>query len=147
MLVTSLVILVIAGCADCAAVNPDDSWMSSTPELRKHFISSHTQEPHYKAYLTQWKSRVGSVAEKMDWTSTLDHMDATVDAKLILQVAINPDGSIRAIEVLRSTCRSDLDDFAVSIVKKAAPFEPFPETIREQTDILVIVSTLQYSRQ
>jgi len=63
---------------------------------------------------------------------------------LVLHVAIRPDGSVRAINVRKSSGHKLLDDAAIRIVKLAAPFAPFPAEIRKETDILDIIRTWQF---
>jgi protein TonB len=48
--------------------------------------------------------------------------------------------------VLHSSGHKILDDAAVRIVRMAAPFSPFPEEIRKETDILDITRTWQFLR-
>ena len=63
---------------------------------------------------------------------------------LVLSVSILPDGTIREISVVRSSGQKILDDAAVRIVNMAAPFDPFPEEIRRQTDLIHITRTWQF---
>jgi periplasmic protein TonB len=63
---------------------------------------------------------------------------------LILDVALNKDGSINNITVDRSSGHQVLDDAAIRIVELASPYYPFPDHIREKTDILHITRTWQF---
>jgi len=67
-----------------------------------------------------------------------------LSGSLILDVALNPDGSVNDVVVRRSSGQKILDDAAIRIVHLAAPFAPFPADIRKDTDILHITRTWQF---
>jgi len=48
--------------------------------------------------------------------------------------------------VRRSSGEKILDDAAIRIVRLAAPYAPFPQDIRKETDILHITRTWQFLR-
>lgn len=63
-----------------------------------------------------------------------------------LMVAINSNGSVQNIQVLKSSGHRILDDAAIRSVKKAAPFDTFPPEIKKDTDILEIIRTWQFEQ-
>lgn len=63
---------------------------------------------------------------------------------LLLSVGIKEDGSIYGIKVRLSSGEEILDDAAVRIVQLAAPFAPFPEELKRETDVLVITRTWKF---
>ena len=65
---------------------------------------------------------------------------------LILHVAVKKDGSVEQVRVLHSSGHKLLDDAAIRIVRLAAPYSPFPQEIREETDVLDITRTWQFLR-
>jgi protein TonB len=52
---------------------------------------------------------------------------------------------VESVEVTKSSGQRILDAAAVRIVKLAAPYAPFPEDIRKETDILSIVRTWNFT--
>ncbi len=108
---------------------------------KRNFISASTQEYRYAAYMEAWRAKVERVGN-------LNYPEAArkrkLSGSLILDVALNPDGTIHAIIVSRSSGHKILDDAAVRIVKLAAPFAPFPANIKKDTDILHIIRTWQF---
>src|SRR3972149_2539896 len=64
---------------------------------------------------------------------------------LLLDVALNTDGSINEISVRRSSGQKILDDAAVRIVELSAPFAPFPPEIRADLDVLHITRTWKFN--
>jgi protein TonB len=109
---------------------------SKTPKSK--FISARTKAYKYASYMRDWVAKVERVGE-------LNYPDEArrrkLSGKLIVQVAIYPDGSVREITIRQPSGHKLLDDAAVRIVKLAAPFAPFPDDIRQETDVLYITRT------
>lgn len=105
---------------------------------KSKFISARTQEYKYASYMRDWVAKVERVGE-------LNYPDAArrqnLSGKLIVQVAVYPDGAVREITIRKPSGYKILDDAAVRIVKLAAPFAPFPESIKNETDVLYITRT------
>jgi periplasmic protein TonB len=103
---------------------------------RERTVSVDTQEALFAGYLAAWKQRV-------ELLGTLNYPDAARRAGLtgnpVLEVAIGADGGLREIVVVRSSQQKLLDQAALRILRLAAPFEPFPEEIRRQYDVLRFV--------
>lgn len=108
---------------------------------RRKFISASTQEYKYASYMEAWRSKVERVGN-LNYPEEARKRGLT--GSLILDVALKPDGSVEQITVRRSSGNKLLDDAAIRIVKLAEPFAPFPEDIREETDILHITRTWQF---
>jgi len=108
---------------------------------RRKTLSARTQEYKYANYLDAWRRKVERVGN-------LNYPDEAKRRKLygnlVLHVAIRPDGSVKAINVRKSSGHKLLDDAAIRIVKLSAPFAPFPAEIRKETDIIDIIRTWQF---
>lgn len=108
---------------------------------RTKFISASTREHKYAAYMEAWRAKVERIGN-------LNYPDAArqqrLSGSLILEVSLKPDGSISDILVRKSSGHKLLDDAAVRIVNLAAPYSPFPEAIRSETDLLHITRTWQF---
>ena len=108
---------------------------------RRKYISASTSEFLYAAYMEAWRAKVERIGN-------LNYPDAArrqkLSGSLILDVALNPDGSINDIAIRRSSGHKILDDAAVRIVELAGPYAPFPDEIRAETDILHITRTWQF---
>lgn len=108
---------------------------------RRKFISASTREYKYAAYMEAWRAKVERVGN-------LNYPDEArrrgLSGSLILDVALNADGSVNDIIIRQSSGESVLDDAAVRIVMLAAPFSPLPPNIRADTDILHITRTWQF---
>ena len=66
---------------------------------------------------------------------------------LVLTAVIKSDGSLERVEVSRSSGQQVLDQAAARIVKLAAPYAAFPESIRRDTDVIEITRTWTFTRQ
>ncbi len=108
---------------------------------RRKFISASTQEYKYASYLDAWRKKVERIGN-------LNYPDEAKRQKLygnlILHVAIRADGTVKEINLRKSSGHKLLDDAAIRIVRLSAPFAPFPSEIREETDIIDIIRTWQF---
>ncbi len=59
-------------------------------------------------------------------------------------VAMEPDGSVSAIEILESSGHKILDDAVTRIVRLAEPFAPFSDDMRAEMDRLEIIRTFDF---
>jgi protein TonB len=111
---------------------------------RQAFISARTQEFKYASYMNEWVGKVERVGN-LNYPDEARRQNIT--GSLMLQVAINTDGSVRNIRLLRASGYKVLDDAAIRIVQLAAPFAPLPPEIRKDTDILHITRTWEFLNQ
>lgn len=108
---------------------------------RRKFISASTQEYKYASYMEAWRAKVERVGN-LNYPEEARKRGLT--GSLILDVALKPNGSVDEITVRKSSGNKILDDAAIRIVNLAAPFAPFPDNIRAETDILHITRTWQF---
>jgi protein TonB len=110
---------------------------------KRKAISASTKEYKYASYLDAWRRKVERIGN-------LNYPDQAkrdrLYGNLVLHVAVKSDGSVDQIRVLHSSGHKILDDSAIRIVRLAAPFSPFPNEIRKETDILDITRTWQFLR-
>ncbi|MBF8268430.1 MAG: TonB C protein [Gammaproteobacteria bacterium] len=108
---------------------------------RRTFISASTTAYRYAAYMEAWRAKVERIGN-------LNYPDEArkrkLSGSLILDVALNPDGSVNDVIIRRSSGQKILDDAAIRIVHLSAPFSPFPADIQKDTDILHITRTWQF---
>jgi len=108
---------------------------------RRKFISASTKEYKYAAYMEAWRTKVERVGN-LNYPD--DARKKKLSGSLILDVALNADGTVNQITVRKSSKSKILDDAAVRIVELSSPFSPFPDHIRKETDILHITRTWQF---
>jgi protein TonB len=111
---------------------------------RHTFISARTRESRYATYMDGWRTRIERIGT-MNYPE--DVRREGISGKLIVDVAINADGTVHEIKIQSPSDHPVLDDAAVQIVRQAMPFAPFPDEIRQDTDVLHITRTWQFSTE
>jgi protein TonB len=105
-----------------------------TPK-RTYVRGANAREYRFASYLDAWRAKVERIGN-------LNYPEAALreklDGNLLLDVAINPDGSLKDIRVLKSSGHKILDEAARRIVRLAAPYPPLSDDIKQDTDILHI---------
>jgi len=109
---------------------------------RQKFISARTQEYKYANYMSEWVKKVERVGN-LNYPAAARR--ARISGKLMMEVALNADGTVHEISILRPSGEPIIDEAAKRIVNLAAPFPPFPPEILENTDILNITRTWEFS--
>ncbi|NNG12124.1 MAG: energy transducer TonB, partial [Halobacteria archaeon] len=109
---------------------------------RQVYVSARTREFKYANYMNEW-------VQKVERVGNLNYPDVArregLSGKLLLDVALNPDGTVRNISVLRPSGHAVIDEAAIRIVNLAAPFPPFSADIRKEADVLHITRTWEFS--
>ncbi|MGE0371570.1 MAG: energy transducer TonB [Gammaproteobacteria bacterium] len=108
---------------------------------RHRYISAQAREYRDAAYLDAWRSKVERIGN-LNYPEEAKRRN--ISGSLLLDVAINADGSLNSITLLRSSGSKILDDAAMRIVKLAAPFAQFPDELRSDTDVLHITRTWEF---
>ncbi len=93
------------------------------------------KQNRFASYKDSWRAKIENIGK-------LNYPEAAVrdniNGNLLLDVAINPDGTVLQIKVLRSSGKPVLDEAAKKIVRMAAPFSPLTKEILRDTDVLHI---------
>ena len=118
------------------------TWQEYQKRPRHKFLNARTQEYKFAAYMDAWRAKVESVGN-LNYPSEAKRRHLT--GNLLLDVALNADGSINEISIRRSSGQQILDDAAIRIVELAAPFAPFPSEIRADLDVLHITRTWKFN--
>ncbi len=109
---------------------------------RRYTISSaSTRKSQDAFYLDSWRRRIEAVGN-VNYPEQARRN--RIYGSLRMLVAIRPDGTVETIEILQSSGESVLDQAAIEIVNMAAPFDPFPEAMRAEADILEIIRTWRF---
>lgn len=109
---------------------------------KKQLTAASTRQADDAAYLDTWRTRIETVGNQDYETLGID----SLYGELRLLVALNADGTIHQIKLLQSSGHKVVDDAAIKIVRKAAPFDAFPPELRKDTDILEIIRTWKFEK-
>ena len=109
---------------------------------RKYTLSSASaRKSHEASYLDSWRRRVEAVG---NINYPVQARQQQVYGNVRMLIALNASGQINETRIIQSSGESLLDQAAVDIVNLAAPFEPFPEELKAEADILEIVRTFRF---
>lgn len=111
----------------------DRQWQEQQKKPRHKYLNAQTREYKYARYIAEWEAKVQRVGN-LTYPEKVRRLG--LSGEVVLDVAMNPNGSIRNITVLKSSGNRLLDDVAIRSARLAAPFEPFPPEIRAETDVL-----------
>lgn len=110
---------------------------------KRQLTSASTKAAEDAFYLNDWRERVEQVGNQF---YPQEARRKKLYGSLRMMVAISADGNIQDIRILRSSGHRVLDQAAKQIVRRAAPFSPFPEEIAATTDILEIIRTWRFEK-
>ena len=120
----------------------NESMQAYAQRPRHIYVSARTQEYKYANYMSEW-------VRKVERVGNLNYPDearrAGLSGKLIMDVVMNADGTVRNISIMRPSGHKVIDEAATRIVNLAAPFPPFPEEILKDADIMHITRTWEFS--
>lgn len=100
---------------------------------RQLVISADTRESVIAAYLDNWKRRIEAVGD--EYFPQLGKLDGLTGSPT-LEVSIEASGQLSAVVIRKSSGSPVLDKAALDILRRAAPFDPFPPEIRADYDRL-----------
>ncbi|MFK7993742.1 MAG: energy transducer TonB [Granulosicoccus sp.] len=109
---------------------------------KKKFLNARTRESASAEYMYRW-------VESVERVGNLNYPDEArrsgLHGDLILIVGIYKNGELESVTVDESSGHKILDDAAVRTVEMASPFEPMTGKLAEETDILYIVRTWEFT--
>ncbi|MGH8178502.1 MAG: cell envelope integrity protein TolA [Steroidobacter sp.] len=92
-------------------------------------VVPNTRESRLAPYLDAWR-------RKIERLGTLNFPQMAGGKRgvgnPVLEVSIRADGNLGDVVIRRSSGRKDIDQAALSILRLASPFDPFPQALRQQ---------------
>lgn len=116
----------------------DDKTEAFAKTSRRKAIVAATREHLYAAYMEHWRRKIEEVGNL--------NYPLGAEGSVIVHIAIKSDGSIEKVRILKPSKSSLINESALSIARLAGPFPPFPDSIREKTDILDIIRTWRFQK-
>ncbi|MDX1442532.1 MAG: TonB family protein [Gammaproteobacteria bacterium] len=118
--------------------------VARSEDVREKFISVNTRESIYAEYLDKWRKRVEQVGNQ--------HYPEQARAQglsgsLVLEVALNADGTIRDLSVRRPSEHPLFDESALRILRLASPFPAFSDAMQAETDVLRFVYEWRFGKE
>jgi len=111
--------------------DPDQQTRIKSKNPRELVIAANTRESKIAAYLEGWKRKIERVG-----TLNFPTQVQGLEQNPVLEVAISSDGNLKEVIVLRSSGQRKIDQSAINILKIASPFDPFPDYLKRDYDVL-----------
>ncbi len=110
--------------------------------LRQLVTSVDTKESNIAGYLQRWKRKIETIGVK--YFPEKGAMQG-ISGSPTLEVTISASGQLTEAIVRNSSGSKVVDQAALNILRRAAPFDPFPEAIRVDYDTLRFAYKWQFS--
>lgn len=107
---------------------------------RRHFFAPSASAVPFAHYVEDWRQRVESIGNQY----YPEAARGRVYGSLRMTVFVRADGSVEEIVFDAPSEHAILNDAARDIVRKAAPFAPFPDEVRREADIIAITRTWHF---
>ncbi len=134
----------MAGAANSVEIlaMPDSQTVLQGAKPRELIVSANTRESRIATYLDGWKRRIERVGTMNFPRAAASRVG---DRNPVLEVSILADGTLQEAIILTGSGNRELDMAAVEILRLAAPFDPFPEYLRNDYDALKFSYEWQFS--
>ncbi|NNE61695.1 MAG: TonB family protein [Woeseia sp.] len=94
---------------------------------KRLILSADTRESSIAGYVDRWKRKIETVGSKyIPEQASLRGLSGSPT----LEVTIDASGELAEVVIIRSSGSRVLDQAALSILRRASPFDPFPEAVR-----------------
>jgi protein TonB len=110
---------------------------------RELVTSVDTRESKIAGYLHNWKTKIESIGAR--YFPEIGVIDG-ISGSPTLEVTITSSGQLHEVVVRRTSGSRVLDQAALNILRRAAPFDPFPEAVRVDYDKLRFAYKWQFSQ-
>lgn len=115
--------------------------INQASKQKKRQISAAIHRSSDALYLDNWRRKIEQIGN-------LNYPEKAKQQKiygnLTMKVAINKDGTVNQVAIIKSSGNKVLDDAAIRIVRLAAPFKPLTKEMSQDTDILEIIRVWQF---
>ena len=110
---------------------------------KRKFVGGRTTEYRFAQFVENWRLKIERVGN-LNYPEEAKR--ARSQGQLQLTVAIKSNGEVEDIKVERSSGNRTLDQAAKRIVMLSAPFDRFPDSFKNDTDVLHITRTWIFGR-
>lgn len=112
------------------------------PRIRR-LTSVATKQSDDALYLHNWRSKVEAIGNER-YPSKARQQQLYGNLRMV--VSLLPNGEVYRVKILQSSGHKILDQAAIKIVHLAAPYDPFPQTMQSQVDVLEIIRTWRFHK-
>lgn len=112
------------------------------PRIRR-LTSLATKQSDDALYLHNWREKIEAIGNE---NYPLKAKQQNLYGSLRLVVSLLPNGDVHQVRILQSSGHAILDQAAIRIVHLAAPFDPFPQKMQKNVDVLEIIRTWRFHK-
>ena len=109
----------------------------------KRFTSVKAKKSSDAQYIYQWVKKIETLGTQYYPEEAKRYQ---LQGHLRLLVSLYADGRVHEVRILQSSGIKILDDAATRIVRLAAPFAPFPASLKQEADRIEIIRTWYFTR-
>lgn len=109
---------------------------------RKRYVSPATKEAVYALYYDAMRRRI----ETRGTEEFPEHQGQKLYGELTMNVTIDAEGKVVSADIIEPSGNRMLDQRAIAIVRKSAPFGVFTRAMRREADQLVVTSRFRFTR-
>lgn len=113
-----------------------------TGTQQSKILGANTREYRFADYLEGWMQKMERVGTQ-DYRSALKNRHLQ-GSSLEIYLRIKANGELDYVRITRSSGSPELDQLALDIAKRSSPFDPFPEALRAETQIMSITRTYTF---
>jgi len=106
------------------------------------FLGVYDVHPAYRQYQQYWQNYVSRFGTD-NYPRVL--LDKQLSGSLELDIAIDKQGVVRSTDIYRSSGNLEIDNAAIEIAMLASPYDPLPEDMAKDIDLLHIIRTWEFS--
>lgn len=122
----------------------DASMLIHDDDPRQLIISADTRESTIAAYLDNWKRRIEAVGD--EYFAELGELEG-LSGSPILEVKIEASGQLSEVIIRKSSGSRVVDQAALDILRRASPFDPFPDDVAVDYDRFLFTYKWLFSEQ
>ncbi len=111
------------------------------PKRDELWVTPDTRESIVAPYLVSWRAKVERIGT-LNFPAAARH--AGMNASPVIEVAIAADGHLERAAIRRPSGDPELDQAALTILKLASPFDPFPPELAHRYRVLRFVYEWQF---
>jgi len=103
------------------------------PDRQGVLLAADTKAASLAPYLAVWRSKVERIGT-LNYPAAARHLNSRTSP--VVEVVISANGKLMGATIRRSSGYADLDQAALSILKLASPFDPFPADLAHERPVL-----------
>jgi protein TonB len=103
------------------------------PDRQGVLLAADTKAASLAPYLAVWRSKVERIGT-LNYPAAARHLNSRTSP--VVEVVISANGKLVGAAIRRSSGYADLDQAALSILKLASPFDPFPADLARERPVL-----------